>query len=114
MPDDPPAADALFEELWTRVLSSWEDDKVHGALLEYALRAERLADAAGRYRALSDDPEKGPRAKKRIDAIVVAATQLMMATKTEPRSKPPSRLMSAALVVSFALILMLAYSIVRR
>ena len=111
---DEAPADRVLDELWKRVLATWDEDKVHGALLEYALREERLPDVAGRYRALLDDPEKGPRAKKRIDAIVLAATQLMMATKTQPRSKPPAWLTSVALVVSFALIMLLTYSLVVR
>ncbi len=48
----------------------------HQAALTYALQTERLPDIAGRYRALLDDPEEGARAKKKIDGIVVAATQL--------------------------------------
>ena len=38
---------------------------------------------------LKDDPEKGARAQKKIDAIVVAATQMLMATKTPAQTKTP-------------------------
>ena len=77
--------DPIFEALWAKVLGSWDDDNVHTALLDYALTAERLPDCAGRYRALKDDPAKGARAEKRLNAIVLAATQMMMSMKT-PKS----------------------------
>lgn len=82
-------SDAVLEALWSRVLEAWEDDKPHHAALDYALKAQKLPELAGRYRALKDDPEKGARAQKKIDGIIVAATQMMMATKTPPRTKTP-------------------------
>jgi hypothetical protein len=80
--------DPLFEALWKRVLEAWDDDKPHAALLEHAIRAQKLPDAAGRYRALKDDKEKGARAQKKLDGIVIAATQMLMSMQT-PR--PPKR-----------------------
>ena len=73
-----------FETLWARVLESWDDPKTHGALLEYAIHEQLLAEAAGRYRALKDDPDKGAEAKKRLEGIVLATTSLLMATATPP------------------------------
>jgi hypothetical protein len=84
-----PSPDVLFEALWTRTLEAWDDDKPHAALLDHALKNEKLPDLAGRYRSLKNDPEKGARAQKKIDGIVVAATQMLMATKTPPRTKTP-------------------------
>lgn len=81
--------DAVLDALWTRALEAWEDERPHAALLEHALRSEKLPDLAGRYRALKDDPHKGPRAQKKIDGIVVAATQMLMATRTPPRTQTP-------------------------
>jgi hypothetical protein len=81
--------DAVFEALWERALEAWGDDKPHAALLEHALRCEKLPDLAGRYRALMEDPDKGARAKKKIDGIVIAATQMLMATKTPAPTKMP-------------------------
>ncbi len=95
--------DAIFEALWKRVLDAWDDDKPHAALLEHALRSEKLPDLAGRYRALKDDPDKGARAQKKIDGIVVAATQMLMATKTPPRTKTPWQWNAAAICV-FAIV----------
>jgi hypothetical protein len=86
--EDTPS-DSAFEALWLRVLEAWDDDKAHSAALEYALRTEQLPVIASRYRALKEDPTKAERAQKRLDAIVLAATQLMMSMKTEPQTKVP-------------------------
>ena len=82
-------ADPLLEALWERCLAAWDDDKPHAAILEHALREQRLPDLAGRYRALVDDAEKGARAKKKLDGIVAAATQMLMSMKTPARTKIP-------------------------
>jgi hypothetical protein len=106
--DGKESADPVLEALWKRVVDAWDDDKAHAALLEHALRAERLPDLAGRYRALKDDPEKGARAQKKLDGIVVAATQTLFAMKTPARTKVPWQVTLAALIVSVALLLWLA------
>jgi len=82
--DDEPK-DAVLEALWKRVLEAWEDEKTHAALIDHAMRERQLPEAAGRYRTLVDDPERGAVAKKKLDAIVLAATQMLMALKTPPR-----------------------------
>ena len=84
-----PTNDALFEALWAKVLGAWDDDKVHTAILDYSLGNERLPDLAGRYRALKDDPEKGARSTKRLDAIVIAATNMMMSMQSTADNKVP-------------------------
>ena len=103
--------DAIVEALWKRVLEAWDDDRPHQAALSYALQNERLPDIAGRYRKLLDDPEKGARAKKKIDAIVIAATQLLMATKTPPREKVPWQWTASVAAVFVLVVSFLAYKI---
>jgi hypothetical protein len=103
--------DAVFEALWKRVLEAWDDDKPHQAALTYALQTERLPDIAGRYRKLIDDPDKGARAKKKIDGIVVAATQLLLATKTPPREKVPWQWTASVAAVFVLVVSFLAYKI---
>jgi hypothetical protein len=104
------------DPLWDRVLAAWDDDKVHSALIEFAVRTENLPDVAGRYRELKDDPEKGERAKKQLNAIVVAATQMMLATKaTRPETiKPPWWMTASAAGVCFFLLMLLMYALLRR
>jgi hypothetical protein len=104
------ASDVGFETLWTRVLEAWDDEKPHQAILEYALRTERLPDLAGRYRALKEDAEKGARAKQKIDALVNAATQMMLSMKTPPRVKPPASLTLTAFAIAAVLMALLAWA----
>jgi hypothetical protein len=95
--------DAIFEALWARTVEAWDEDKPHDAVLDYALKNEKLPDLSGRYRALVSDPEKGARAQKKIDRIIVTATQMLFATKTPPRTKTPWQ-WSAAALLTFALV----------
>jgi hypothetical protein len=116
--EPPPGGDAtgdvVFEALWEKVLSAWDDDKVHASLLEYAITAERLPDAAGRYRSLKDDPEKGERAKKRLDAIVIAATQMLMSMKTPGSAKVPASITLSAFGIFVFMTLFVAYAVFHR
>lgn len=106
--------DVVFNALWKRVLEAWDDDKPHQAALSYALQTEMLPEIAGRYRKLLDDPDKGPRAKKKIDGIVVAATQLLMATKTPPREKIPWQWTASVAAVFVLVVSFLAYKVLLR
>jgi hypothetical protein len=108
------SGDVVFEALWQKVLSAWDDDKVHASLLEYAITAEKLPDAAGRYRALKDDPEKGERAKKRLDAIVLAATQMMLSMKTPGNVKVPLSITLSAFGIFVFMALFVAYAVFHR
>lgn len=105
------APDVVFAALWTRVLASWDEDKPHQAALSYAIEHEMLPEIAGRYRKLFDDPEKGARAKKKVDGIVIAATQLMLATKTPSREKVPWTWTASAAVFMLLVISFLAYKL---
>ena len=104
------APDPVLDALWKRVLEAWDDDKTHAALIEHALRAQALPDVAGKYRALADDPEKGPVAKKKLDAIVVAATQMLMSMKTPPPGKTPLPITLSAAGISLLLLAWLAWA----
>jgi hypothetical protein len=108
------SADPGLEALWQRVLDTWDDDKTHAAALEYALRTEQLPVIAGRYRALKDDPEKGERAKRRLDAIVIAATQLMMSMKTPRNTKVPLPLTLSAVGIFLFALVAVAYMVLHR
>jgi hypothetical protein len=113
-PSEEETGDLVFDTLWKRAIEEWDDDKRHAAVLDYALRSERLPDLAGRYRALKDDAQKGERATKKLDALVVAATQMMMAMKTPPRQKPPAFLTFTALLLFLALMGLLYYAVFTR
>lgn len=106
--------DLIFDTLWGRVLETWDDDKTHSALLEYAVRAQMLPDAAGRYRALKDDPEKAVVATKKLDGIVIAATQMMLSMKTPTVTKIPIGITLGAAAVCAISVGWAAYAILRR
>ncbi len=103
--------DPILEALWDRALVAWDDDKVHAALLDHALRAQRLPDLAGRYRAVSEDPARGPLATKKIDAIVVAATQSLFAMKTPKVEKVPLPITLTAFGICIFLLGWLAWAL---
>jgi hypothetical protein len=110
------AADAILDSLWSRVLEAWDDDKPHHALLEYAIREQKLPDVAARYRAVKDgDAEKAVRAQKKLDGIVIAATHMLMAMKSPPdRYKVPQSAMVILFVVSLLMLGWLAYAVFHR
>ena len=107
------SADALFEALWARVLTSWDEDKLHAAILEHALRSEMLPELAGRYRAEQDVPGHEARAKKRLDAIVVAATQMLFAQRTPKAEKPPWQLTASVALACVVVLVWLAFKVLR-
>lgn len=94
---DEPADDPALDELWRRVLDAWDDEKRHAALLEVALRTQALAAVAARYRSLVGDPEKGARARQKLEGVATAATNLLFSTRTPraPRRVPISITLSA-------------------
>jgi hypothetical protein len=101
---DPPPSDPILEALWDRVTSAWDDDEAHAALLDHALRTQSLPELAGRYRPLVSDPIRGPLAKKRLDVIVIAATESLWSMKTpKPGKVPLSITLSAFGVCAFLL-----------
>jgi hypothetical protein len=110
VPDEDPK-DPVLDALWARVMEAWDDDKPHHAALEHALRVQALPDLAGRYRALVDDPAKGPRAKKRLDAIVVAATQMLMSMKTPKPGKVPLPITLTAFAICVLLLSWLGWAV---
>ncbi len=107
-------AQAGFEALWQRVLERWEDDKPHAAILEFALRTEQLPEIAGRYRKLLEDPARAERAQKRLDAIVLAATQLLLSMKTPPTTKVPLSISLSAFGIFLFTLCFVAYMFLHR
>lgn len=107
--DETEGRDAVLEALWDRVLEAWDDDKPHQAALSYAIQSGQLPEIAGRYRALVDHPEKGARAKKKIDGIVIAATQMLMEMKTPKVEKIPWQWTASVAVICAIVMMFLAY-----
>jgi hypothetical protein len=106
--------DPVLEALWKRVLEAWDDDRTHTALIEHAVREQQLPEIAGRYRALAEDPDKGALAKKKLDAIVLAATQMLLSMKTPRSGKVPLPITLSAVGVCALLLAWLAWALLKR
>ena len=121
-PDEPgaqeaaaePTGDAVFDAMWKRVEETWDDDKIHNAILEYSVSNERLPDLAGHYRVLSDDPARAERAKKRLDAIILAATSLMMSMRTPTTTKVPLSITLSVAGLFFSAVVFVWYAMMHR
>jgi hypothetical protein len=108
------SGDPAFEALWGRILEAWDDDKTHSAALEYALRTEKLPIIAARYRALKEDPAKAERAQQGLDAIVLAATALMMSMKSPRETKVPLPITLSAVGIFLVAFVFLLYAMWKR
>jgi hypothetical protein len=86
------------------VLEAWDDDKPHHALLDYAIRARRLPELAGKYQTLKDDAEKGELAKKKVAAVTLAAMNMLESMKTPRGVKVPWSITWTALFMCLVLL----------
>lgn len=103
--------DPVLQSLWAQTLDAWDNDEPHAALLEYGLRTRALPDVAASYRSIVNDPERGERAQKKLDALVVAATQSLFATKTPKAEKVPLSITLSAFGVCAVLLAWLAWAL---
>jgi hypothetical protein len=76
--------DPAFEALWKSVLDRWEDERAHGAFLEYCQTTDQLAEAASRYRGMKGDRDRSAVAEKRLAGIAIVALAKLHATRTPP------------------------------
>jgi hypothetical protein len=112
---DDTAHEAILDALWNRALEAWDDDKPHQALLEYAIREQKLPEVAGKYRAIKEkDAEKAARAQKKLDGIVIAATQLLTAMKTPERPRTPPAVTAAVFGVCMLFLAWLLHAVLAR
>ena len=90
-------ADAAFEALWKSVLDRWDDDRTHGAFLDYCGASEQLAEAAARYRGRKGDRYRSEVAEKRLAGIAIVALAKLEATRSPaPRPRSVGNLILAA------------------
>ena len=95
-------ADAAFEALWKSVLDRWEDERTHGAFLEYCQISDQLAEAASRYRGMKGDRDRSAGAEKRLAGIAVVALAKLHATRSQV-ARPARHLGSLILAGCFGL-----------
>jgi hypothetical protein len=110
-PSESEPSAAALDVLWNRVLEAWEDDRPHAALLEHAVRNAALPDVAARYRALVGDVHKGPRAKRQLEAITVAAHSLLLSTRMPRPKRVPLAITVTGVAVCLALLAWLGWSV---
>ena len=94
--------DAAFEALWKSVLDRWDEERAHGAFLEYCQATDQLAEAAARYRGMTGDRDRSAVAEKRLAGIAIVALAKLHATRS-PMPRSGRRLGALILAGSFAL-----------
>lgn len=107
--------DAAFEALWKSVLDRWQDERAHGAFLEYCQATDQLAEAAARYRGMKGDRNRSAVAEKRLAGIAIVALAKLHSTRS-PAARPGRRIGSLILAGCFGLaaVGLLAYLISTR
>lgn len=107
--------DSTFDTLWKSVLDRWQDERAHGAFLEYCQATDQLAEAAARYRGMKGDRDRSAVAEKRLAGIAIVALAKLHGTRS-PAPRPGRRIGHWLLAASFALATagLLAYLIATR
>ncbi|MFO0624509.1 MAG: hypothetical protein U0325_02750 [Polyangiales bacterium] len=82
---DPP--DPL-DTAWHELSANWDAEERHRSFVALAAALDRLPEAASRYRALRDDPERGAGARRGLEKVLGAA---MARLSAERREAPPAR-----------------------
>ncbi len=107
--------DSAFEALWKSVLDRWQDERAHGAFLEYCQATDQLAEAAARYRGMKGDRDRSAVAEKRLAGIAIVALAKLHATRS-PAARPGRSIGNLILAACFGLAAagLLAYLIATR
>jgi len=107
--------DAAFEALWKSVLDRWDDERTHGAFLEYCRTTDQLAEAAARYRGMKGDRDRSAVAEKRLAGIAIVALAKLHSTRS-PATRPGRSAFGLILAATFGLaaVGLLAYLIATR
>jgi hypothetical protein len=70
-------------------LASWQEDKVHGAFIDYAMQSSLLTDAAAKYREAQASPERADVAGKKLAALALCAENMLRASRSPPKKGLP-------------------------
>lgn len=107
-------ADPAFEALWKSVLDHWDEDRPHGAFLDYCGATDQLAEAAARYRGMKGDRDRFAVAEKRLAGIAIVALAKLEATRSPaPRPRRMGNLILAG-AFGLATVALLAYLLATR
>lgn len=100
------AEDPALESLWSQVLQDWENERVHGAFLQYCQQTQALPEAAARYKQQVLHEERGAAAEKRLQAVALVA---MASLTREPAGEPSRWFRWVGLAVSILMVLCAAW-----
>jgi hypothetical protein len=75
--------DATLEAFWKNVLDNWDKDAAHAQFLQHCQSTQQLAEAAARYAGMRGDRDRGPVARKRLEAVTVLAATSLVSTRED-------------------------------
>ncbi|MBK8170009.1 MAG: hypothetical protein IPK60_06660 [Sandaracinaceae bacterium] len=113
MVEPPPFADPV-DAAWRAVLGRWDDADAHRRFIHVCMDLGRIADAARRYREIANSEQNRKiDAEKRIQAIVVLATEQLALRTREPRQNSRGLVLWVGFAVSMALLLTALFQYLR-
>lgn len=94
-----------IDEAWTRVEANWGDEAAHRRFVGVCVALGRLPEAGRRYREVREtDPARSEDAARRIDALIVLATQQLQDTRVAPTGLEHKRTLTwAAFIIMLVL-----------
>jgi hypothetical protein len=102
----------VLDVLWRNVLGDWDNPKAHDGFLQMAWERGELGRAAGKYRAVLEDPGRQELAQAKMKAAALLAMQEMEGIKSSPHAAPRWLVWVAGALCAAALGL-LAWALVR-
>ncbi len=86
-----------IDEAWARVEADWGDEEAHRRFVGVSMALERLPEAGKRYRHVQEvDPSRSEDAARRIDKLIVLATQQLQDTRVVPTTTEHKRTLTWA------------------
>lgn len=86
-----------IDEAWAKVEAEWGNDDAHRRFVAVCVALDRLPEAGKRYRRVREaDPARRDEAMKRIDTLIVLATQQLQDTRVQPASTEHKRTLTWA------------------
>jgi hypothetical protein len=93
---------AIVDALWAKIAARFDDDDAHQAFLKHCHEADRLVEAAARYRRLKDDLDEDDPLRPAIDKRLAAVALVAMAQlerEREPANHNAARWLTVVVVV---------------
>lgn len=109
-------AEGDLDELWRRLMASWDDRVAHDAFVEHCRVEGQLGLAAARYReviqrgaAYREASDRMESAQRQLESVVLMAAQELETLKTRRRPMLPLLRFAARWGTIFVLLAVLAY-----